>query len=629
MFCIHSQLTTHNSQLKSMLKFFNNLSLRHKLFLAFFVLIMVIIFVAAMSLWFYNKRESLSHVSEKMEETLVGILKIVKVEQDFFATEPSRSSFYSHGRSKYLDKHQQQLDSMQKSIKTLTNSIKSNEIDVREDLLLISKELDLYRYNFRQVVVLTRNRGFKDYGKEGDMREIAHFLENSGKVSMVALLTLRKHEKDYISRKENIYIDNFEAVIASMQQQNTDAVINKKLLAYKAAFKDLVALDKAIGYDGTHDGFKYTMRQHGEVAINIIEKTIAKVNKLSDGVKADFQNIFVITMLIVVVVSLTFSYFLSFFITIPIIKLSEIIELTVDNNFEGEFKPVKVYSNDEVGTLSQDFNLMITKIQKQLSQIKSNALLLEEKNGQLEENNQQVKQSEKRLEKLLDLKNKLFSIISQDLRNPLNSLKGFLNILKYHTTSFTAEELQELSGDMYSSLDKVMLLMEDVIKWSRSQSGDLEYNPNSLHLKKVIEENLIAMAGQAQEKYLMIETKIDGTLYATFDKDMLDFILKNLLSNAYKFSHENGKVIVSAEKKNDNITIRIKDFGVGMSNDVLSRIFDPNTRVSMLGTNKEKGSGLGLLMCKDFVEKNGGLMMLKTEEGKGTTVSFTVIKASY
>ena len=611
-----------------MLKLFNNLSLRHKLFLAFFVLIMVIIFVAAMSLWFYNKRESLTHVSEKMEETMVGILKIVKVEQDFFAVEPSRSSFYSHGRSKYLDKHQQQLDSMQKSIKTLTNNIKSNEIDVREDLLLISKELDLYRYNFRQVVVLTRNRGFKDYGKEGDMRGIAHFLENSGKVSMVDMLTLRKHEKDYISRKEVVYIDNFDAVIALMQKKNTDIIVSAKLNSYKAAFKDLVALDKAIGYDGSHDGFRYTMRQHGEIAINIIEKTIAKVNKLSDEVKGDFQNIFVITMLIVVVVSLTFSYFLSFFITIPIIKLSEIIEVTVENNFQGEFKPVKVYSNDEVGTLTQDFNLMIKKIQKQLSEIKSNALLLEEKNGQLEENNQQVKQSEKRLEKLLELKNKLFSIISQDLRNPLNSLKGFLNILKYHTASFTTEELQELSADMYQSLDQVMLLMEDVIKWSRSQSGDLEYNPNSLHLKKVIEENLIAMAGQAQEKYLIIETKIDGTLYATFDRDMLDFILKNLLSNAYKFSNENGKVIISVEKKNDNITIRIKDFGVGMSNDVLSRIFDPNTRVSMLGTNKEKGSGLGLLMCKDFVEKNGGLMMLKTEEGKGTTVSFTVKNAS-
>ena len=121
-----------------------------------------------------------------------------------------------------IDKHQQQLDSMQKSIKTLTNSIKSNEIDVREDLLLISKELDLYRYNFRQVVVLTRNRGFKDYGKEGDMREIAHFLETSGKVSMIDLLTLRKHEKDYISRKETIYVDNFETVMASMQQKNTD-----------------------------------------------------------------------------------------------------------------------------------------------------------------------------------------------------------------------------------------------------------------------------------------------------------------------------------------------------------------------------------------------------------------------
>ncbi len=616
-----------------MFKLINKLSLKHKLFIAFFVFTCIIILVAGISFWFYVQRDRLVRVSQNMEGTLVSVLQLVKTEQEFFNNELNNNLFYRHGRSLYLDRHDAQHDSIQASLQNFLNQNTAYNFDVRKDLELLSKELKAYKQNFREVVTLTRLRGYKDKGTEGQMRKVIHEIEDSGNVPLLYVLTMRRHEKDYIIRKEIEYVVKLEQTVGEAQQQvlNNPALSKaakeecyKKLEDYKRLFRELLAFERAIGHDASKQGFKYQMRSHSDNALNIIKKTSRKAFLRSSEMAGDFQNIFIIIVMIVVVLSLTFSYFLSFFITIPVVKLSQVMQKTVEGQFKEKIAPMRIYAEDEVGELTKDFNIMIVAIQKQLDEIKQNNAVILERNEELETINQQVRQSEKRLESLLNVKEKFFSIISHDLRSPLNTLKGFLHILYNYTETFSTEELRQLSGDMQDSLNRVMGMLDDLLQWSRSQTGDLEYAPQVLLLSKIVEENIALLQQTAQLKFITLEASISAQIWVKADKNMVDFILRNLISNAIKFTHEQGTIRVSADANEYFTSITVEDNGVGIGSEVLQRLFDPETHLSTAGTNKEKGTGFGLLMCKDFVEKNEGTIRIESQVGKGTKVVFSL-----
>jgi signal transduction histidine kinase len=616
-----------------MFKLINKLSLKHKLFIAFFVFTCIIILVAGISFWFYVQRDRLVQVSQNMEGTLVSVLQLVKTEQEFFNNELSNNLFYRHGRSLYLDRHDAQHDSIQANLQQFINQNTAYNFDVRKDLQQLSEELQAYKQNFREVVTLTRLRGFKDKGLEGQMRKVIHEIEASGQVPMLYVLSIRRHEKDYIIRKDIEYVVKLEQAVGEAQQQvlSNGALSRaakeasyKQLEDYKRLFRELLAFERAIGYDGTKQGFKYQMRSHSDNAINIIKKTSRKAFQRSSEMAGDFQNIFIIVVLIVVVLSLTFSYFLSFFITIPVVKLSQVMQEAVEEQFKKKIPQMKIYAEDEVGELTKDFNIMIVAIQKQLDEIKQNNAVILERNEELETINQQVRQSEKRLESLLKVKEKFFSIISHDLRSPLNTLKGFLNILHTYTESFSAQELRQLSGDMQDSLNRVMGMLDDLLRWSRSQTGDLEYAPQVLPLSKIVEENIALLQQTAQAKSIRLEAEVSPQIWVKADKNMVDFILRNLISNAIKFTYEQGLIRVSASANEYFTSISVEDNGMGISPEILQRLFDPETHLTTMGTHKEKGTGFGLLMCKDFVEKNEGTIRIESQVDKGTKVIFSL-----
>ncbi|MGD1842509.1 MAG: ATP-binding protein [Thermonemataceae bacterium] len=593
----------------------------------------MIVFVASISFWFNLQRDRLANTSENMENALVSILRLIKVEQDFFVHEIRQPLFYQHGRSIYIDRHKERYDSILTNFKALKANSQLYSLDVRRDFEKIIKSLEDYDYSFKQVVILTRLRGFKDYGIEGYMREVAHEMEKQALIDKVSILQLRRLEKDYIVRKDIKYVVALEKQVEGLQQRVREDnrfspaqkdTLYKQLSTYKKAFKKLVAYERTIGYEGTRQGFKYQMRYHANNAIKLIESVTNKLHAKSDEIAGDFQNIFIITMLIVVVLSLTFSYFLSFFITIPIVKLSQAMQDAVDHKLEGDIKPMKKYAEDEVGELTDDFNYMVKEIKHHVKRIKASNAIITERNEELEAINQQLIQSEKRLEGLLSLKDKFFSIISHDLRGPLNTLKGFLNILHNYTASFSTQELKALSGDMNVSLERMMIMLEDLLKWSRSQTGDLEYHPDNLNLSKIVEENITLLQQTARAKIIQIESKITPQLWVRADKNMLDFILRNLLSNAVKFTEEKGKIMVEAHADEYFTYIQVKDTGVGMSKETLRKLFHPETHISTPGTRQEKGTGFGLLMCKDFVEKNEGEIRVESKLGEGTTIYFSL-----
>jgi len=607
----------------------NNTKLRRKLFIAFFTFTCIIIFVAGMSFWFYGKRDSLQNITAQIEDITTDVLKLVKHEADFFENELLSDDFYKTGKSKSLKKNRDLLQDIQKRIQNLLQKSEIESFGVDSKLRQLSVELNNYNLKLNKVVDAYFKKGKKDTGLEGKMRSYIHELENREVLSQTLILNLRRYEKDYLMRKDSISIVFFQENIQSARQQLKKSDDLDLLEKYEQTFQQYITFDKILGLQQNNKstGLKDQVNQHSETAIQLIEQTSKIVEQRSKLMRGEFQNIFVITLLIVIVMSLTFSYFLSFFMTIPVTELSMSMQKAIEMNFSEDLKPARKYTNDEIGILTDEFNLMIKRIQEQFRQIKENTKIIQESNKNLQNTNLQLAESEKRLSKFLLVKETLFGIITQDLKSPLNSLKGFLSLMQHHPETFSPEELKGVAGDMYASFDKITLLMNSLVQWSQTQTGDLAYNPNHFNITAMVEQVIAFYSQMAKGKKIKVTNSIKDDIIVNADKDMINFTLRNLVSNAIKFTHEGGNVEITAKNRGKNmILVSVKDTGVGMSQELLEKIFQPDIHISMLGTNNEKGSGFGLMMCKDFIQKNEGKIYIESEEGKGTSVHFTLKK---
>jgi signal transduction histidine kinase len=608
----------------------NNTKLRRKLFIAFFTFTCIIILVSGMSFWFYGKRDNMQDITIQIEDITTDVLKLVKHEADFFEDELQGDEFFRTGKSISLKKNRELMQDIQKRIQKLLQKEEIKNFAVDSKLKQLSFELNEYSNKLSKVVDTYFKKGKTETGIEGKMREYVHKLEKQEILPKVLILNLRRYEKDYLMRKDSISIALFQQNIKLARQQLTKTDDLDLLEKYEQAFQQYVTYDKILGNQYRKQnklGLKEQIKGHSETAIQLIEQTSKIVNDRSKAMRGEFQNIFVITLLIVIVLSLTFSYFLSFFMTIPVTELSRSMQKAIEMNFSEDLKPARKYTNDEIGILTDEFNLMIKRIQEQFRQIKENAHLLQESNENLQSTNLQLAESEKRLSKFLLVKETLFGIITQDLKSPLNSLKGFLSLMQHHPDTFSPEELQGVAGDMYASFDKITLLMNSLVQWSQTQTGDLAYNPNHFNITAMTEQVVTFYSQMAKGKNIKVSNLLPEELIVNADKDMINFTLRNLVSNAIKFTHEGGSVDIVAKNRDKNmVMVTIKDTGVGMSEELMEKIFMPEVHISMLGTNNEKGSGFGLMMCKDFVQKNEGKIYIESEEGKGTSVHFTLKK---
>jgi signal transduction histidine kinase len=265
---------------------------------------------------------------------------------------------------------------------------------------------------------------------------------------------------------------------------------------------------------------------------------------------------------------------------------------------------------------------------KAKGQEQSNRLLLQQQQELLEEferlvaTGKEQAQVEKYLREVNSTKDKFFSIIAHDLKSPLNTIVGFLQLLNDHVDAFTIDELKNFAGSMNKSVKNLLGLLDNLLQWSRSQTGTIEYNPIDINVRELITDNIMLLAGHAQSKGVLLENNIEDQLSIKADINMLNVIFRNLLSNAVKFTRKGGTVNIAAEKKDSYVYITVKDTGVGISPEKLENIFNLGSGYTSSGTALEKGNGLGLLLCKEFVEKNNGNLQVRSQPGKGSV--FTV-----
>jgi signal transduction histidine kinase len=245
-------------------------------------------------------------------------------------------------------------------------------------------------------------------------------------------------------------------------------------------------------------------------------------------------------------------------------------------------------------------------------------------NRQLKEINERIESQNIELQNLNATKDKFFSIISHDLKGPLNSLTSFSNLLINHFDALSKEEIQGLARDLDKSLKNLFNLLNNLLAWARSQTGNIDFTREPFDISQVLEENRELLQAQAATKSITILSESPGVLMTNANRNSVTTVVRNLLSNAIKFTPVGGAVKLQAEKAGTEIRVSVSDTGVGMSKKILDKLFRIDAKHTTPGTQNETGTGLGLILCKDFVEKNGGRIWVESEEGKGSVFYFTL-----
>ena len=231
----------------------------------------------------------------------------------------------------------------------------------------------------------------------------------------------------------------------------------------------------------------------------------------------------------------------------------------------------------------------------------------------------ELKVAKESLKQALATKDKFFSIISHDLINLFNALLGLSFLLTDPKIKLDAAEKEDFLQSILKSSMQGYDLLKNLLEWSSSQTGSLKVIPATLNLQKLVEHTIAFLNENAKNKHIKIFSSVDETTLVFADENLLDTVIRNLLANAIKFTPEKGQIEISAKQAQENmVEISISDTGVGIKPENIDKLFGFDASYTTLGTHQEKGTGLGLMLCKEFVEKNGGKIGVESEEGKGS-----------
>jgi two-component system sensor histidine kinase/response regulator len=241
----------------------------------------------------------------------------------------------------------------------------------------------------------------------------------------------------------------------------------------------------------------------------------------------------------------------------------------------------------------------------------------------------QQKQLQEQAEQLKELnasKDKFFSIISRDLQSPFEELLYFTEFITENIEECSQHEIREIVGTLQDSVENLHELLRNLFTWSSVQRKTIEYHPQYIDLREIVTRNLSLFRLNAEQKHITLRSLIQNEMPVYADASMVYAVIRNLVSNALKFTEVGGKVRISALQNKEFVEISVSDTGIGICEEDLSKLFRIDVKYQQTGTAGEEGTGLGLILCKELVEKNSGSLSVKSEVGKGTTVTFTLPK---
>ena len=228
------------------------------------------------------------------------------------------------------------------------------------------------------------------------------------------------------------------------------------------------------------------------------------------------------------------------------------------------------------------------------------------------------------LQKLNSTKDKFFSIIAHDLKSPFNSIMGFSSLLEENAKLYAPEKIERYSKIINNTSRQTFELLENLLEWSNSQRDEISFCPKRVDTKGITDFVIKGLNSLAKNKGIKLFHNIKNSVYVHADINMLKTILRNLIYNSIKFTNNDGEVCIESKEIENYVTISVTDTGIGMRKTQIKKLFKIEEQISTIGTNNEKGSGFGLILCKEFVERHGGKILVESEEGKGSCFSFTI-----
>jgi signal transduction histidine kinase len=262
-------------------------------------------------------------------------------------------------------------------------------------------------------------------------------------------------------------------------------------------------------------------------------------------------------------------------------------------------------------TTNQALHEKNRKIQKQKLEIEQNADLLHKQTEELTELN--------------SLKNKLFSVIAHDLKSPMYALRNLFYHIQQH--NLPVSELRKMIPDVVNDLNYTTGLMENLLLWAKSQMVSSLTQKEDLNISLMIQETIQLLQLQANAKNIILRNNVEGNYFVYADKGMISLVIRNLLSNAIKYTPEKGKITVNLEESDEHTSVSVQDTGVGLSKEAIDKI-NQNNYFTTPGTASEAGTGLGLMLCKEFLQKNGGILNIRSKPGEGSIFSFSLSRSA-
>ena len=323
------------------------------------------------------------------------------------------------------------------------------------------------------------------------------------------------------------------------------------------------------------------------------------------------------------------------------IKDSIFSEETGKNIAEMEVKFETVKKEKEIEILKKEKEINVLKLKEQKIQrnlliisslfillsiiiLYSRFLLKKKTNKQLEIVIKKIAKSEAALKESNATKDKFFTIISHDLKGPFNVLLGFSDILVKEAEEYDRDEIVMFSKTINTSARHLFDLVENLLSWAGSQSGKLQNNPEKVDLRELCVKNIFVLKNSAEKKNIILYQEIPENTYVYVDTNIVSMVIRNLISNALKFTNSGGKISITSSEKDNLVEISVIDTGIGISEENRKKLFRIDTNYTTKGTSDENGTGLGLILCKEFIEKSGGKIWIESEQGKGSTFKFTL-----
>lgn len=229
------------------------------------------------------------------------------------------------------------------------------------------------------------------------------------------------------------------------------------------------------------------------------------------------------------------------------------------------------------------------------------------------------------MQEINETKDKLFSIIGHDLRGPIGAFQGLLKLLKDGEVG--QSEFMEFIPKLRHDIDHISFTLNNLLSWGQTQMNGSITKPSMVNVESIVKENMHLLSEIAEKKSIKLSSQLASNTLVWSDSDQIDIVIRNLISNALKFTPDNGMVTISSNEMSHFWQISVRDTGVGIDKDIIQKLFCKKSNITTYGTNNEKGTGLGLSLCKEMVEKNGGDIWVESHVRKGSTFHFTMPKA--